>query len=418
MSNINIHKAPSSYAVVPFYAAAAVAFLVLCLLMLFSANDFAGHYFQPHILAITHTAALGWGTMIIFGAAYQLLPVIYEKDLYSSKLAFASFFFLVPGTTLLVYSFWNFNTGILMQVGGLLILAGILMFTCNVVLTSMNSEKYSVQKLYIIASSIWLLITASIGLLLVYNFSFPIFKKSHLEILKLHAHAGIVGWFLLLIIGVGTKLIPMFLLGKSAKEKFLLYGWWLINGGLIAFIADGFIAGVTLRSLMYGTFIVAGIVLFILYIWDVYKNRMRKQVDFQMKHVMISMIFMILAIVHIPVLILKPQEIKCTLVYGMLVFVGWITSIIIGKTFKTLPFIVWNDKYKTHVGKKDLPMPKNLYQEKLTKIQFLTGFILFIIGIRSGTTVINQAAAIILIAVACLYNYNVFKIIFHKPQLK
>lgn len=417
MSNINIHKAPSSIAVIPFFAAAAIAFLLLCILLFFSAGSFGGHYFQPRVLALTHTAALGWGTMIIFGAAYQLLPVIFEKDLYSVKLAFASFLFLLPGVILLVFSFWNFDTGPLMQAGGILILTGIFLFFLNVLLTSGNSKKYSVQKLFIVASALWLFLTGAIGLLLVYNFSYPVFNQSHLEILKLHAHAGIVGWFLLLIIGVGSKLVPMFLLGKSAREKYLQWSWFLINGGLVAFLGDGLITGVTMRSLIYGTVIIAGVVLFIIYVYDVYKNRMRKDLDFQMKHTMISMVFLLLAALHIPVLLLRPEELKCTLVYGMLVFMGWITSIILGKTFKTLPFIVWNIKYKDQVGKKNLPMPKHLYNEGSIKYQFylyLFGLIMFIIGIRTGIVALNQLAAGTLIAVAMVYNYNVFKIIFHK----
>jgi hypothetical protein len=417
---MNIHKAPSSIAVIPFYATAAIAFLSLCIMLFLSANEFNGHYFQPKILALTHTAALGWGTMIIFGASYQLLPVIFEKDLYSAKLAFISFLFLLPGTALLVFSFWNLNIGLIMQIAGALIIGGIILFAVNVFLTSRNSEKYSIQKLFIMTSAVWLLITGINGILLVFNFSYPIFRQSHLEILKLHAHAGIVGWFLLLIIGVGTKLIPMFLLGKSDKEKYLLWAYYLINIGLFAFLADGLLTQVSWRSLAYGLLIIAGIVAFISFIYDVYKNRMRKETDFQMKHTMISMFFLFLAILHIPIMMFRPDEVKCSLIYGMLVFMGWITSIIIGKTFKTLPFIVWNDKYKAHVGKKNLPMPKHLYKESSIKVQFylyLIGFALFIIGIKTGLTILNQVAAVILILVALLYNYNVFKIIFHKPQI-
>ena len=99
MSDINIAKAPKAYAVVPFYATAALAFLALCIMLFFSVNNLGGHYFQPHLLALVHTAALGWVTMIIFGACYQLLPVIFEHDLYSSKLAFISYLFLLSGRT-------------------------------------------------------------------------------------------------------------------------------------------------------------------------------------------------------------------------------------------------------------------------------------------------------------------------------
>src|SRR5688572_5973204 len=100
MSDINVKKAPGNASVIPFYGTAAIAFLALCIMLFFSAEAFKGHYFHPKLLALVHTAALGWGTMIIFGATYQLLPVIFEKELYSTKLAVSSYFLLLPGTVL------------------------------------------------------------------------------------------------------------------------------------------------------------------------------------------------------------------------------------------------------------------------------------------------------------------------------
>jgi cbb3-type cytochrome oxidase subunit 1 len=69
--------------VVTHYVAAAFCFLILSFMMLLSVKAFIGHYFHPQILAITHMAALGWGTMIILGASYQLIPVVLETELYS-----------------------------------------------------------------------------------------------------------------------------------------------------------------------------------------------------------------------------------------------------------------------------------------------------------------------------------------------
>ena len=86
-------KAPPANIVLPHYAFAAVAFLVLFILLFFSADSFIGHYFNPKLLTITHIAALGWGTMIIFGSLYQLLPVILNSSLFSNLLAQITFYF-------------------------------------------------------------------------------------------------------------------------------------------------------------------------------------------------------------------------------------------------------------------------------------------------------------------------------------
>ena len=95
MANISIGKAPHRIAVLPFYGTGALFFLLLAVMLFIAAGELTGHHFNPHLLAIVHAAALGWGTMIIFGAAYQILPVICERDLYSVPLAVVSYVMLV-----------------------------------------------------------------------------------------------------------------------------------------------------------------------------------------------------------------------------------------------------------------------------------------------------------------------------------
>ena len=90
--NTALIKTTSHKVVIQFYVYAAFSFLVATLLLLTSSGNFAGHYFHPHILAITHTMALGWGCMVVFGASHQLVPVLIEGKLHSEKLAYATFY--------------------------------------------------------------------------------------------------------------------------------------------------------------------------------------------------------------------------------------------------------------------------------------------------------------------------------------
>ncbi len=235
MAQISIGKAPENSAILPFYATGAVMFFVLCVLMAFSPQSFTQHYFTPHLLTIVHVAALGWGTMIIFGAAHQLLPVICEQDLYSEKMASIVWYTLTLGMILLTTNFWNLTVGWVMIAGGSLVVLSTVLYLINVLKTSRICEKYSIQKLFLTSSAMWLLFTVIVGLLLTINLRFPFFKQSHLEILKLHSHAGLAGWFLQLITGVSTKLVPMFLLGKSSKDYLLKWSFTFQNLGLILF---------------------------------------------------------------------------------------------------------------------------------------------------------------------------------------
>src|SRR5690606_34041343 len=78
------------------------------------------------------------------------------------------------------------------------------------------------------------------------------------------------------------------------------------------------------------------------------------------------------------------QSSNTAMIYGFCVFFGWITAIILGMTFKTMPFIIWNKVYhhKVHHGK--TPTPKELFNERVYRIMlycYLSGFIIFIPGL-------------------------------------
>lgn len=418
MAHINIGKAPGNGAVLPFYATGAVMFLVLCVLMLFSPETFTKHYFTPHLLTMVHIAALGWGTMVIFGAAHQLLPVICEQDLYSEKLAAFVWYTLTLGMILLVTNFWKLTVGWLMIFGGSLVVFSVILYLFNVVQTTRICTKYSIQKLYVLSSAIWLLFTVVMGLLLAINLKFSFFDVSHLEILKLHAHVGFAGWFLQLITGVSSKLVPMFLLGKSKKDFMLKYAFIFQNAGLVLFLADGYFLGVTARVLIYALIVLVGIVCWLLFLFDNYKNRLRKRVELLMKHSFLSFLALIIAVLLIPAVYFA-EGYRWAMLYGTLIFMGWITSIILGKTFKTLPFIIWNDHYKNLSGKVKVPLPKDLYSEKLTVWQFrifIAAFLVFALGIIVQNVLVIRAGATLWVAVAVLYNVNVFKLILHKKK--
>ena len=420
MANLNIGRAPSGNAVLPFYATGALAFFALCLLMLGSPESLLMHYFNPHLLTMVHTAALGWATMVIFGAAHQLLPVICERDLYSEKMAALCWYTLTLGVTLLAFSFWNMRAGFIMLAGGGLIVFSVLLFVCNVGFTARIRQQYTIQKLFILSSSVWLLFTVTLGLLLASNLAYPVFSHYHLDILKLHAHAGLAGWFLLLIEGVSAKLVPMFLLGKPRDDRYLKYAYLLQNAGLITFLADAYFFGQTERYFFYLLLVSAGIFCWLYYLHGAYKSRIRKKTDMLMRHTFFSFLCLFLSLLLVPLLWYFSDP-RWAALYGSLLFLGWISGIILGKSFKTLPFIVWNEHYKQLSGKVKVPLPKELYVEKLIPWQFacfVAALSMLAGGLVWANLILIRLALWLWLLVALLYNFNVFKTLLHKTKIK
>lgn len=421
--NTGTTKTTSCKVVLPFYGYAAVAFLVANILLLLSATGLIKHYFHPYTLAITHIMALGWGTMMILGASHQLVPVLIEGKLYSNKLAYTSFILAAAGIPLLAYGFYVFDMGWPAKWGGRLLIVAIIAYLINLAVSMVKSRNENVHAVFVFTAVVWLLATATVGLMLVYNFTYPLLPKNSLDYLPLHAHIGIVGWFLLLIIGVGSRLIPMFLISKYNNTQQLWWMYGLINGGLLAFIFIFLYADTGWLLLFPLLAVAAAILLFVNFCYLSYRQRIRKKVDEQMEVSLLSVLMMLLPVIFliiiIALLIMLPKENSSLLItYGFIIFFGWITAIILGMTFKTLPFIVWNKVYHHLAGKGKTPNPKDLFSNTVFKwmsVFYIAGFVLFILGLLLHYAIVLQLAAALLVLTALLYNWNVIKLLLHKP---
>ena len=414
----------TSYKVVlPFYVYAACSFLVATIFLLTSTEAFKGHYFHPHILAITHTMALGWGTMIILGASHQLVPVLIESKLYSNILAYISFILAAIGIPLLVYGFYVFDMRWPAQWGGWLVVMAILAYMINIAVSMVKSKHESVHAVFVFTATTWLCFTAILGLAQVYNFTSILLPESSLHYLTLHAHAGIIGWFLLLIIGVASRLIPMFLISKYSNVRLLWWIYALINGALLIFVILFLYPGSEALLFIPVMTVFLAIGLFMYYCYCAYKKRIRKQVDEQVKLSLISVVMLLLPVLFLIIVILtliltNGEQLNLIISYGFIIFFGWITAIIMGMTFKTLPFIVWNKVYHHLSGLGKTPSPKDLFNNpvfKIMAIAYLAGFIIFTLGILFGNSIVLKLGAIFLLITAVLYNWNVLKVLMHKP---
>lgn len=102
------------------------------------------------------------------------------------------------------------------------------------------------------------------------------------------------------------------------------------------------------------------------------------------------------------------------------ILIGFVSLMIIGQTYKTLPFIVWLHKFGALAGKEKTPLPKDLYNESIANAHFLifmTAYPIFLSGILLSQLLLLKIGSGLLILVALLYNINVFRIISY-PVIK
>ncbi|POY35164.1 hypothetical protein C3K47_16415 [Solitalea longa] len=421
MTHIISNKTVSARMISAHFVAGGLAYLIVCVLLISSGDAFAGHFFHPQLLAMVHLAALGWITMIIIGSIYQIVPVILNVDLFSTKLAVYTFISLIIGIAGLSCTFLHFITGIIMQVSAVVLLTSLVSFCVNIWFTASKNKKENIQSDFILTSLLWLLVTVILGTLLVFNLSYAFLPEEHLHYLKLHAHIGFGGWFILLVMGVLSKLAPMFLLSKPTTEKPLKISWYLVNLAISLFLIDMLFNKGSLGIVCWVIF-AFGIGAYAIFIISVWKNRLRRKVDLilHVTYKILPVIFVALAIGLI-LLICQPDQTFLNLckVYGTLVLGGFLTGLILAQTFKILPYLVWLEKYEKKAVLEKVPQPHDLYHATWLKLQFaffIPGLVMLIMGIIIKTEMLIIVGSAAMLISAVFYNLNIFRLICVKPN--
>jgi hypothetical protein len=350
--------------------------------------------------------------------------VLSEQPLFSRRLTVWSCILLSCGTVLLGYAFWIFDSGVIMQIAGSIVLIAVTLHIINVLL-SLKEAKSTITFDCIATAHLWLLLTVIAGLLLVFNFQFAFLPQNQLHYLALHAHLGLIGWMLLLIIGVGSKLIPMFMLSGSDHSKLIRLSYYLINAALVLFFADVMFTHSYARAWLYVILTCAGLGGFVLMIMRVKKNSVRKKTDESMKQTFLAVFSLFLPAV-IALALFSPvnifnQEQLLTLarIYGITLIPGFLVMLILAQTFKTLPFILWIDlKHKGLIPPKF--MPRDLYHVKAVTIMLWmwnAGIVLLIAGNSLSFVWMNYVASGIMCLSALLYLWNILFMLKYKSTV-
>jgi hypothetical protein len=426
-AGLSTKNAPSIWVVAPHFILAPVSFLLASLYLLANYGALLGYHIDAPVLTVLHLMILGWVSMIIFGALYQLIPVVMEVKLFSETLAYITLAGLASGLFFLIAAFMGYNFQLTNNfiIGGSLIIGAVLIFTVNTFVTALRSEKKNISKLYIVSSAIYLLLTVMMGLFIVLNLKYAWLSQAHTEFLKTHIVIGLVGWFLMLVIGVAATLMPMFLIVHKIREDYLRWGFYLIHAGVITIFTITFIPAVPeFVSIVAYLLILAGLVLFLMFNYDVFSHRMRKKLDIGMKLSAVALIVFALSVVSFILVyfgngVLGFPVGRIEIIAGILLVYGFFTGLILGQTYKTLPFIIWLFHYQKLVGKQKTPLPDNLYSDKLATIHmysFVISLVLFMTGLLFSVKLLLLLAVIAMIFTSLVYSVNVYRMIFHKKQ--
>ncbi len=410
----------------------------------------ATYHYNQYVIAVTHLFVLGWICTIVMGATYQLVPVALETRLYSEKLATWQFVFHVVGFAGMVWMFWTWN---MQQVGhfGSVLTVGVVLFVYNIARTLLRVPRWNVIAAAVASALVWLPLAVCAGLTIVagkcsYE-SAPALgpgnpfgvllhglkavaaftgRFDQISAMHAHAHLGALGVFVMLIVGISYKLVPMFTLSEIQSHRRALASVVLLNAGLL-----GAFLTILLRhplKLAFALLVVAGLACYGIEMVAILRARKRRSLDWGIRSFLTAIA--LLAPLSVLALILSWPSLPLTTLtgrlenlYGFLALAGVVSFAIIGMFYKIVPFLVWYGSYSTHIGRHKVPSLADLYSPGLQAV----GYWAYVVGLAVTTAailvghslVVRCGCALLALSLATL-GVNVAKILSHfvRPRIE
>jgi hypothetical protein len=258
-AELSLEQAPPVSLPLRFFLTAPLFGMAAGLLLLVAGPDVFLHRWAPLTLALTHLLTLGVITMVMCGAALQILPVLAGVATPFARLVGSvTHLSLILGTLCLVWGFIADASSFLFLAMGMLSLAfSVFIGALVVAFLRVKVKNPSVRSMQ--AALLSLFVTGSLGLCLTSILSTSATSSDVAMLTDMHFAWGLLGWVGLLIVGVAFQVIPLFQMSPEYSKRIqvslipimlslliswtLAYGfqWPLLRGLSEFFLVSGFV---------------------------------------------------------------------------------------------------------------------------------------------------------------------------------
>ena len=407
-------RAPSIALPLRYLLAAGAAFVLAALGVPWLASELAGHYYHPRILALTHAVALGWITMTIMGATYQLVPIVLERPLWSERLARWQFVVLAGGIVGMVAHFSVGHSSGLLWAAGLVSL-GVAAHVVNVGLSLRGCGRWTFTARLMGLALAGLALTALFGATLAASRLWPILGGDRLALVQAHFHLALFGWVAPMVLGVAARLYPMFLLAREPE------GWpgHLQLSGLavgVPAVVAGLIAWPVLLPVGAAA-IAAALASHMAWVAGMVWNRKRPTLDWGLRLALSGTICLVPGVLTGLALaggLLAGS--RAALAYAVLALGGWISLTIAGMMLKIVPFLVWQQVYAPRVGRAPVPTLGQLSSptsEAAASVLLVGGTLALAAAVAAGDPAWIRAAGVVLALGALAFGITLARALRH-----
>src|SRR5262245_10171271 len=341
-----------------YLATATAAFVLAALAVPWLAPALAGHYYQPRVLALTHTVTLGWITLTIMGASYQIMPVVLGRPIWSERMARWQLGLMVVGIGGLVGHFFISEWSGLPWAAGLVAL-GVGLHLVNAVLSARGLAAWTFTARLVALAHVGVGLTALYGFALALDKVVRVLPGDLFANLHAHVHLALLGWVLPMVIGVAARIYPMLLRAREPA------GWpgrvqlWGVGLGVPAVVVGILASRIVLVA---GALAVAAAVLaHVVWVYGLVRGRQRAALDWGLLLVLSGALALVpAAVIGLALALDVLAGPRVALAYAALAFGAWASLTIAGMMFEIVPFLVWYRVYAARAGREPVPSLRDL----------------------------------------------------------
>ncbi|UYQ71183.1 hypothetical protein OF122_14150 [Pelagibacterium flavum] len=330
----------------------------------------------PQTLVVVHMLALGWLSMLMWGALFQFVPVLVNAPLQGENTSLAVLGLLVVGTVLLVSGFahmagTDYLSPVLLPAGAFLLCSGFSLGIYGIVLTILRASSVPVSAGFVVGGLAGLAMTATLGVAFTLGLSGmrlaePVARITAVGV-PIHAALGLVGWLTLTAAGVSYRLLSMFMLAPEVSQRRQKNVLTLGAIALAATMAGALVlfGGADATALFWsaGALTVAAVICYAGDMFEIYRTRKRRMLELNNQVAAAG-----LASLAFTTLFAMVAIVSGTLGdwLGALVFLyamSWLTTLGLGKLYKIVSFLTWLEVFGPKLGMGETPRVQDLVHE-------------------------------------------------------
>lgn len=357
-----------------YFAFAHLCLLVVCATLAFAPRSLAGFYYHPKMVAAVHLVTLGWISSSILGSLYMISPMTLSVALSRRRLDGWAFWFYVLGSLGMTTHFWIDEPRGMVWSAGMVIL-GFAWVVTRVGIGLSRSRLPLEVKIHFYLAFGNLALAAGLGFLVGLDKYLPILGGRSLSNVIAHAHLAALGWVLMLVMGAGYRLLPMFLPAAPPRGKTLWLGALTLEIGVLG-LAWSLLVQSDLAPL-FGGFVLAAIALFLSRLRWMLRHRRRparhhRTPDYGVRQALAAFAALVAAAVLGSLLLFAPDgewKLGVAMAYGVLGLLGFFGQMVAGVSARLVPIQAYLDAPLTD-GSRSSPSPSTLPSRTLERLVF------------------------------------------------